>query len=257
MAAHAASHPSSPYKQTISFLAPLLSYRHDPGSVKSSTLVDLGGGNGHVSIQIAHAFPDLQFLIQDLSSNRNAAEHNISAQNKNESKRIKFEEQDFFKPQPQNLWPRAYYMRATLHDWSDEDSVRILQNLVPKMMPIVSGDGRREEGARLYIMDRILPDRSSATPALATTIPVPPDPLAPNPSAPGAQGSATSVISSRHTEGLQRYLDLLMYALFRAKERSLSQWRNLFHAVNPRLQVLRWELPVGCELGMLEVGYVP
>ena len=252
MTSHAGVHPSSIYEQTTRFLAPLLAIPLPSNSQKTNTLVDLGGGNGHIAIQIARGFPDLNVIIQDLPSNRSAANQKIaSVHDPALASRVKFSEQDFFKPQPDSLRPRAYYMRAILHDWNDEDCVRLLKNLVPKMMPLPAPqDGaKQEEGARVYVMDRILPDRSSAT------APFPPaeDPLTADPDRPPTASPATP---SRHIEALQRHMDILMFALLGAKERTLGQWRDLFHMADPRLQVLRWEVPVGCELGVLEVALV-
>jgi O-methyltransferase domain len=39
---------------------------------------------------------------------------------------------DFFTPQPVKA-ARAYSLHSILHDWSDEDGVKILENLVPAL----------------------------------------------------------------------------------------------------------------------------
>lgn len=85
-------------------------------------LVDMGGGCGQdietfVKIHGGRAIlQDKECVIADVCAGR------------------EFETQahDFFDPQPV-LGARAYYLHSVLHDWSDEDSVRILKNLVPAL----------------------------------------------------------------------------------------------------------------------------
>ncbi|KAL0063626.1 hypothetical protein AAF712_009424 [Marasmius tenuissimus] len=61
-------------------------------------IVDVGGGQGTLSCSLAVKYPEIkQFIVQDLPETQPAAERNISS--KGLSDRVKFEAQDFFKPQ--------------------------------------------------------------------------------------------------------------------------------------------------------------
>jgi 6-hydroxytryprostatin B O-methyltransferase len=60
--------------------------------------------------------------------------------------RIEFQEHDFFLPQPIED-ADVYLLRMIIHDWADEDAVRILKELAKVM----------KEGSRILIMDMVLP----------------------------------------------------------------------------------------------------
>lgn len=114
----------------------------DWASLGSGPLIDVGGGIGHVATTIADAFPELRIIVQDLESNREAAEAQIPTNMKD---RVTFQTQDFFQPQPRGLQPKAYYMKSILHDWNTADCVRLLSQLLPAV----------EKGAKIYSMDRL------------------------------------------------------------------------------------------------------
>ncbi len=103
-------------------------------SISSSDvlLVDVGGGRGHdVSLFTSqHPTHPGRVVLQDRepviagvleSIDADAASHPFEAQ-----------AHDFFTPQPVR-GARAYSLHSILHDWSDEDGVKILQNLVPAL----------------------------------------------------------------------------------------------------------------------------
>ncbi|KAI5861165.1 O-methyltransferase-domain-containing protein [Durotheca rogersii] len=117
-------------------------------------VVDVGGGNGHIEVSILNAVPSgLNFVIQDQETNRGLAIENIRQHGA--ADRIQFQVHDFFHPQPPHLRPKAYLLSRILHDWQDGDCVRILRNLVP---------GMEEHAAQLFVMERVLPDRSGDIP---------------------------------------------------------------------------------------------
>jgi 6-hydroxytryprostatin B O-methyltransferase len=60
--------------------------------------------------------------------------------------RIEFQEHDFFHPQPTED-ADVYLLRMIIHDWADEDAVKILKELAKVM----------KEGSRILIMDMVLP----------------------------------------------------------------------------------------------------
>ncbi|KAI9833494.1 MAG: hypothetical protein M1819_003652 [Sarea resinae] len=111
---------------------------------KGSTIVDIGGSVGHVSIAIAERFPHLNFVIQDLPDVEANAHENIPEEMKS---RMSFQPHNFFDPQPVKA-AEVYILRQILHDWSDQYSIKILKQILAAM----SSD------SRLIIMDSVLPE---------------------------------------------------------------------------------------------------
>ena len=62
------------------------------------------------------------------------------------SKRLTFQEHDFFQPQPVRH-AEIYLLRMILHDWPAEEAISILTNIAQVLKP----------GSRIIIMDTILP----------------------------------------------------------------------------------------------------
>ena len=158
-------------------------------------VIDIGGGNGHVEVDIlGDVPPEIKFLVQCLAANEGLANKMIESHDA--AGRIQFQVPDFFGPQPQRLEPKAYILSRILHDWQDEDCVKILQGLPPAMA---------EHGRRLFVYERVLPDRIGDTP--------------------------------NHIEQLMRTQDLLMFTLFGGGERSLRDWEALFKKADERLTI--------------------
>lgn len=134
-------------------LGPSLSpYVHgfDWESFGTGTIIDVGGGSGHVEINLVKKFPSLDFVIQDLPTNAEPAQ-GLIAQHEAQTQ-IKFQTHDFFQPQPtQGTPPKAYLLSRVLHDWQDGDCVKILRNLLPAM---------EAHGTKLLICERMIPDRA-------------------------------------------------------------------------------------------------
>lgn len=89
----------------------------------------------------------MQFIIQDLELNTQSAKHDIEQHGLQD--RVQFQPHDFFQSQPNDLKPSAYLLSRVLHDWKDDDCVRILMNLLPAM---------KKYGTKLLITDRVIPD---------------------------------------------------------------------------------------------------
>ena len=68
--------------------------------------------------------------------------------------RVEWVEHDFFKPQP--IEADVYFFRHILHDWSDEDCVKILQALLPKL----------KDGARVLLSEGVIPPPPATRSAL-------------------------------------------------------------------------------------------
>lgn len=122
-----------------------------------------------------------------------------SAQTVDVGDRVNFEQYDFFTPQP--VYDAGIYLcRAIFHNHSDEDSIRMLRSLIP----VLEG---RSDSPMILINDIIVPER--------------------------AEGAVTRAEENQH-----RQLDLLMLALFGAKERTEKDWRSLFDKVDARLEIV-------------------
>ncbi|GAB1198414.1 hypothetical protein APSETT444_007733 [Aspergillus pseudonomiae] len=117
-------------------------------SEDTATIVDVGGGRGHILRQIKESAPELRgrFILQDQAS--------VIADNGMETQPLGIEAMahDFFQPQPIK-GALVYYIRRCLHDWPDEpESRQILENLAAAMDP---------ERSRALITEYILPEVGS------------------------------------------------------------------------------------------------
>lgn len=176
-----------------------------------SKIVDVGGSTGHASIALAQAFPHLNFVVEDLpetiaNSKKAFESHPAKAE---VGSRLQFQEHDFFKPQPVTDGD-IYLLRMIIHDWPDSEAVKILGHIQA---------GLKKPGARVIIMDTILPDPGS--------IPV---------------------LQERQL----RVRDLTMIQVFNAKERELEDWKQLTDKVG--LEVQQSTQPSGSVMGVLTVG---
>ncbi|KAL4886384.1 S-adenosyl-L-methionine-dependent methyltransferase [Aspergillus karnatakaensis] len=112
------------------------------------TVVDIGGGLGHVTEALAAQKPKVQYIVQDTPG---VIEHAkiqqvAHAAEPNERRQITFEAHDFFNDQPVH-GADVYLVRLVLHDWSDKYAQKILRALIPALKP----------GAKVVINDRIMP----------------------------------------------------------------------------------------------------
>jgi demethylsterigmatocystin 6-O-methyltransferase len=106
----------------------------------TALLVDVGGGFGQQALAFKTKFDSLKgrIIVQDIAS---TLAHAPATEG------LEFQEHDFFEPQPIK-GAKYYYLRHILHDWNDEDSIRILKNLIPAMTP----------ESRIVIDEVVLPD---------------------------------------------------------------------------------------------------
>ena len=97
---------------------------------------------------LAQAFPHLKFVVQDLPANairgRQAAADSLPP---DVASRLTFQAHDFTQPQPVQ-GADVYLLRMILHDWPDDEAVKILKHIVTAMIKAES---------RLLIMDTVLP----------------------------------------------------------------------------------------------------
>lgn len=107
---------------------------------ESALLVDVGGGFGQQAIGFKSKFPHLpgRIIVQDIPATLELAKP---------VEGIEFMEQDFFELQAVK-GAKFYYLRHILHDWQNDDCVRILKAMVPAMGP----------ESRIIIDEVVLPD---------------------------------------------------------------------------------------------------
>ncbi|KAL4819588.1 S-adenosyl-L-methionine-dependent methyltransferase [Aspergillus spinulosporus] len=93
-------------------------------------LVDVGGGRGHDVLAFAARHPGHpgKLVLQD----RAPVIAGVLETGSETDRPFIAAAHDFFTPQPV-VGARAYLLHSILHDWSDEDGVKVLQNLVPAL----------------------------------------------------------------------------------------------------------------------------
>ena len=107
---------------------------------EQAILVDVGGGFGQQAISFQRKFPTLpgRIVVQDIPSTLAGAQPVPG---------IEFQEHDFFQPQPVK-GAKFYYLRHVLHNWTEADSIKILQTTTPALGP----------DSRIVIDEVVLPD---------------------------------------------------------------------------------------------------
>ncbi|CAO1604437.1 hypothetical protein XANCAGTX0491_007994 [Xanthoria calcicola] len=116
---------------------------YDWSSLGESTVVDVGGSHGTLSIAIAQAFPSLRCVVQDRPHVVGLGQENLPSDLHD---RVSFMAHDFFEEQPLR-GAQIYTLRWILHDWPDKYAVRILQKLIPALKP----------GAKVLVLEQVLP----------------------------------------------------------------------------------------------------
>lgn len=98
-------------------------------AVGEALLVDVGGGRGHDVAAFLALWGDVpgKVILQD----REAVVQDVLASG--DTRGFEVQKHDFFTPQPV-IGARAYYLHSVLHNWSDEDCVSVLKNLVPALV---------------------------------------------------------------------------------------------------------------------------
>ncbi|RWA12797.1 hypothetical protein EKO27_g2329 [Xylaria grammica] len=118
-------------------------------SLNDGKVVDIGGGNGHISIGLAREFPSLRLVVQDISPQM------LSQAQPDGNDRVTFQQYDFFDPQPIRD-ASAFLLRQCLHNHSDADAIKIIRAVVPALECCASG-------TPLLINEVILPEPGMAT----------------------------------------------------------------------------------------------
>ncbi|KAJ6505928.1 S-adenosyl-L-methionine-dependent methyltransferase [Mycena vulgaris] len=106
-------------------------------SLPQDTVVcDVGGSNGHVSINLLKAFPHLKMVVQDLPEVVEQGQEYLQNSDLDQTlkQRVQFIPLDFFSGTPAKDCD-VYYVRHVLHDWPFEECQKILANIRKAVKP--------------------------------------------------------------------------------------------------------------------------
>jgi hypothetical protein len=183
-----------------------LTRRIAPALLRALTLrgdehvMDIGGGHGELLATLAHAHPALRGEVFDQAHARAGALARFEAEGL--QSRCGFVAGDFFACVPEGA--AVYLLKSVLHDWDDAHAVELLQRCSGALTA---------PGARLVIVERIAPERVSATP--------------------------------RHVEICASDLNMLVH--LGGRERSVAEFSGLLARAGLRV-IARTELPAAFEL---------
>jgi hypothetical protein len=108
------------------------------------TVMDVGGGNGSLALAILGRHPQLQGRVLDLPYIGDQARESIQAAGA--AHRCAFESGDFFQAVPKGA--DLHVLKSILHDWTDEECVRILRACREALPP----------GGRVLIVEMLVPE---------------------------------------------------------------------------------------------------
>ena len=109
------------------------------------TLVDVGGGHGSLLATILKANPKLEGVVFDQPSVIARAKNDKHVTAKGIAERCTLESGSFFESVPSGC--DAYMMKYILHDWNDEQCVKILSNCRAAM----------NKKGRVLVVDNVIP----------------------------------------------------------------------------------------------------
>lgn len=109
-----------------------------------SSLVDIGGGQGELLRRIVQLNPGIKGMVFDLEPAIEAAKQNLCSDAC--GGRVAAVAGDFFASVPEGA--DAYILCGVIHDWDDDDSIRILRNCHAAM----------SKTGRLLLVEMVVPD---------------------------------------------------------------------------------------------------
>ena len=114
------------------------------------TVIDIGGGNGDVISAVLNKNPETKGVLFDLPEVIQRSTENILASGL--KARCKLASGNFFESVTSG--GDAYILRHIIHDWSDEDTVRILTNCRKAMNP----------GGKILVVEAVIPNGNDPHP---------------------------------------------------------------------------------------------
>ncbi|KAI0424731.1 O-methyltransferase-domain-containing protein [Xylaria sp. FL1042] len=135
------------YTQSPGFSISHISDNYGWSTIGNAQIVDVGGAQGHVAMKLASQFPNLSFIVQDMSEVIKGAESLLS---QDIHDRVQFMAHDLFAEQ--TVQADMFIFRWVLHNWSDYHCILILRAQIPALKP----------GAIIMIQDGYLPERGTS-----------------------------------------------------------------------------------------------
>jgi len=111
-------------------------------------IIDVGGGHGRLLSKILATVPDARGVLYDLPAVVEGAGPELTKAGV--AARCEVVGGSFFDAVPEG--GDTYLMKAILHDWSDDDALKILANVRNAITP----------GGKLVLLESVLPERSSS-----------------------------------------------------------------------------------------------
>jgi hypothetical protein len=99
---------------------------YDWASLGSAKVIDVGGARGHIAVQLANRFDNLNILVQDMDKVVENAEDDVP---ENLKDRVTFMAHDLFAPQ--NVQADIIFFRWIMHNWPDKQCISILRAQIP------------------------------------------------------------------------------------------------------------------------------
>lgn len=115
----------------------------DWDSLGQAQLVNVGGGAGHVTMELAKHFPKLSVVMQDME---NMVEQESSTIPAEVTGRFEYIVHDMFAPQ--TFQADVYFFRWVFHNWSDKYCTLIIKALIPALRP----------GAKIILNETCMPE---------------------------------------------------------------------------------------------------
>jgi 6-hydroxytryprostatin B O-methyltransferase len=106
-----------------------------------------------MSVELAQRYPNLKMVVEDYKNNVEKGAAQLPSELTN---RVKFVPHNFFDVQPV-AGAEVYILRHICHDWSAENSVKILRQIVPAMKP----------GSKILLVEIVVSISNRATSSIA------------------------------------------------------------------------------------------
>ena len=129
-------------------IAAALAERIDLGL--NARVIDVGGGEGELLVGLLSRHSQATGCVFDLAHAASAAMRRFAEEGL--TARASFVAGDFFVAVPGNS--DVYLLKSVLHDWDDDDAVRILRSVAAAMSP----------SARLFVLERLRPQPAGFSP---------------------------------------------------------------------------------------------